>query len=210
MNGPGGHTSRPHKTVDVVSAASRVAAELPAAVRNAVDARSAVVTAFGSIHGGDAPNVIPTEVVLEGTVRTLDAGLWDVLPSLVDKILGSILGLSGAGYTLDYRQGIAPVVNDEMVVNRVTSTIRAGLGEAPMHRTNRHRQPPRHGRFHGCTDSDGSQEASAGWAIPLDLPCSSGWCSFRSARRRRDSQTRSAGRAAGWRRRCPAGTPGPA
>jgi amidohydrolase len=128
VHGPGGHTSRPHKTVDVVSAASRVAAELPAAIRNAVDARSAVVTAFGSIHGGDAPNVIPTEVVLEGTVRTLDAGLWDVLPSLVDKILGSILGLSGAGYTLDYRQGIAPVVNDEMVTNKVTAAIRASLG----------------------------------------------------------------------------------
>jgi amidohydrolase len=129
VHGPGGHTSRPHKTVDVVSAASRVAAELPAAIRNAVDARSAVVTAFGSIHGGDAPNVIPTEVILEGTVRTLDAGLWDVLPSLVDKILGSILGLSGAGYTLDYQQGIAPVVNDEMVMNRVSSAIRSSLGD---------------------------------------------------------------------------------
>jgi len=129
VHGPGGHTSRPHKTVDVISAASRVAAELPAAIRNSVDARSAVVTAFGSIHGGDAPNVIPTEVVLEGTVRTLDAALWDVLPSLVDKILGSILGLSGAGYTLDYRQGIAPVVNDEAVVDRVTSAIRSSVGD---------------------------------------------------------------------------------
>jgi amidohydrolase len=129
VHGPGGHTSRPHKTVDLVSAASRVAAELPAAIRNSVDSRSAVVTAFGSIHGGDAPNVIPTEVVLEGTVRTLDAGLWDVLPSLVDKILGSILGLSGAGYTLDYQQGIAPVVNDEAVVNRVISAIRSSVGD---------------------------------------------------------------------------------
>jgi amidohydrolase len=129
VHGPGGHTSRPHKTVDMISAASRVAAELPSAIRNSVDARSAVVTAFGSIHGGDAANVIPTEVVLEGTVRTLDAALWDVLPSLVDKILGSILGLSGAGYTLDYRQGIAPVVNDEKVVNRVTSAIRSSIGD---------------------------------------------------------------------------------
>jgi amidohydrolase len=129
VHGPGGHTSRPHKTVDMISAASRVAAELPSAIRNSVDARSAVVTAFGSIHGGDAANVIPTEVVLEGTVRTLDAALWDVLPSLVDKILGSILGLSGAGYTLDYRQGIAPVVNDEEVVNRVTSAIRSSNGD---------------------------------------------------------------------------------
>lgn len=130
IHGPGGHSSRPHKTVDVVAAAAKVAAELPAAIRHAVDARSAVVTAFGSIHGGNAPNVIPTEVVLRGTVRTLDAELWDVLPSLVDKMLGSILALSGARYTLRYQQGLAPVVNDESVVNRATRGIVSRLGDA--------------------------------------------------------------------------------
>lgn len=129
VHGPGGHSSRPHRTVDLVTAAARVAAELPSAIRSSVDSRSAVVTAFGSIHGGDAPNVIPTEIVLKGTVRTLDAELWDVLPSLVDKILGSILALSGAGYTLDYQQGIAPVVNDERVVDRATHAIRTALGD---------------------------------------------------------------------------------
>lgn len=129
VHGPGGHSSRPHKTVDLVSAAARVAAELPAAIRNAVDPRSPIVVAFGSIHGGDAPNVIPTEVTLQGTVRTLDTGLWDVLPSLVDKTLGSILAVSGAGYTLDYRQGIAPVVNDEWVVARSVEGIRMSLGQ---------------------------------------------------------------------------------
>lgn len=128
VHGPGGHSSRPHRTVDLVTAAARVAADLPSAIRASVDSRSAVVTAFGSIHGGDAPNVIPTEIVLKGTVRTLDAELWDVLPSLVDKILESILALSGAGYTLDYRQGIAPVVNDEDVVGKATDAIRAALG----------------------------------------------------------------------------------
>ena len=128
IHGPGGHTSRPHRTVDLIAAAARVAAELPNAIRSSIDARSAIVTAFGSIHGGDAANVIPTEVVLKGTVRTLDPGLWDVLPSLVDKTLGSILALSGAGYTLDYQQGIAPVVNDESIVKAATGAIESRLG----------------------------------------------------------------------------------
>jgi amidohydrolase len=128
IHGPGGHTSRPHKTVDLIAAAARVAAELPNAIRSSIDPRSAIVTAFGSIHGGDAANVIPTEVVLKGTVRTLDPGLWDVLPSLVDKTLGSILALSGAGHTLDYQQGIAPVVNDESIVNAATRAIGSSLG----------------------------------------------------------------------------------
>lgn len=130
IHGPGGHTSRPHKTVDVVAAAAKVAAELPSAIRDAVDPRSPIVTAFGSIHGGNAPNVIPTEVQMQGTVRTLDSELWDVLPSLVDKLLGSILAVGGARYTLDYQQGLAPVVNDEIVVHRATSGISSHLGDS--------------------------------------------------------------------------------
>ena len=128
VHGPGGHTSRPHRTVDLISAAARVAIELPTAIRDSVDPRSPLVTAFGSIHGGDAANVIPTDVTLWGTVRTLDAELWDVLPSLVDKSLGSILALSGAGYTLDYQRGIAPVINDERVIVAATRAIEASMG----------------------------------------------------------------------------------
>lgn len=128
LHGPGGHTSRPHKTVDLIDAAARVATELPQTIRSSIDARKAIVTVFGSIHGGDAPNVIPTEVTLKGTVRTLDLAVWDILPSLVDKTLGSILAPAGAGYTLDYRQGIAPVVNDEATVTRVSRAVDSEMG----------------------------------------------------------------------------------
>lgn len=128
VHGPGGHTSRPHKTVDLVDAASRVVTELPTAIRRSIDARSAVVAAFGSIHGGDASNVIPTEVVVKGTVRTLDPELWDILPGLIDKALGSILAISGAGYSVDYQQGIPPVVNDEAIVAVASSAIDSVCG----------------------------------------------------------------------------------
>ena len=126
--GPGGHTSRPHRTVDLIAAAARVVTELPTAIRQSVDERSPIVTAFGSIHGGEAVNVIPTEVVVRGTVRTLDPELWDLLPGLVDKALGSVLALTGAGYRIDYRQGIPPVVNDETVVMRAAGSIESELG----------------------------------------------------------------------------------
>ncbi len=129
LSGPGGHTSRPHKTVDLVAAAARVIKELPEAIRRNIDSRIPVVTVFGSIHGGEAPNVIPSEVVLAGTVRTLDRAAWEVLPGFVDKALGSIAGLSGAHYELDYRQGIPPVVNDPNVVEAASAAIEAELGE---------------------------------------------------------------------------------
>lgn len=129
VHGPGGHTSRPHRTVDLVEAAARVVTELPVALRRSIDARTPIVTAFGSIKGGRAANVIPTEVTIEGTVRSLDLEVWESLPGLIDKALGSILAISGAGYTVDYQQGIPPVVNDERLVQVASRAIESELGE---------------------------------------------------------------------------------
>lgn len=128
VHGPGGHTSRPHRTVDLVDAAARVVTDLPVAIRSSIDARTPIVTAFGSIAGGDAPNVIPTEVTIKGTVRSLDLEVWEALPGLIDKALGSILAISGAGYTVDYQQGIPPVVNDEDLVKVASRAIETELG----------------------------------------------------------------------------------
>ena len=128
VHGPGGHTSRPHRTVDLVDAASRVVTELPTAIRRSIDARTPIVTVFGSIRGGDAPNVIPTEVTIRGTVRSLDLEVWEALPGLIDKALGSILAISGAGYAVEYQQGIPPVVNDEQVVDVASTAISKELG----------------------------------------------------------------------------------
>jgi len=129
LHGPGGHTSRPHRTVDLIDAAGRVVTMLPAAIRSSVDARCAIVTAFGSIHGGEAANVIPSELEIRGTVRTLDPEVWETLPGVIDTTLSTILALSGAGYTIEYRQGIPPVVNDPTVVSIATSAIDGSLGD---------------------------------------------------------------------------------
>ena len=129
ITGPGGHTARPHQTVDLIADAARVVHELPAHLRRTIDARSPLTMVFGSIHGGSAGNVIPTRVKLRGTVRTLDRDLWEVLPGLVDKALGTILAMSGAEYELDYQAAIPPVVNDEHVVGVVVDGIRRDMGD---------------------------------------------------------------------------------
>lgn len=128
LSGPGGHTSRPHKTVNLIDAAGRVVRELPEAVRQSIDSRTPIVIVFGTIHGGSTANVIPTEVTLAGTVRTLDRTIWDLLPGIVDKTLGHILAITGADYLLDYRQGIPPVVNDESIVKAACNSIEELMG----------------------------------------------------------------------------------
>jgi amidohydrolase len=128
LEGPGGHTARPHRTVDLIADAARVVHELPAFLRRTIDARSPITVAFGSIHGGEAGNVIPTRVEIEGTVRTLDGSLWSQLPGLVEKALSSLLMVSDASYALSYSQAIPPVINDAGVVEAATSGMTGLLG----------------------------------------------------------------------------------
>lgn len=130
LEGPGGHTARPHRTVDLIADAARVVHELPGALRRTVDARSPLTVAFGAIHGGRSGNVIPTRVELRGTARTLDPALWEVFPGLMDKALGALLSLSGADYKLDYIQAIPPVVNNAGVVDIAVEGISQLLGPA--------------------------------------------------------------------------------
>jgi amidohydrolase len=94
-----------------------------------------ITVAFGSIHGGTSGNVIPARIELEGTARTLDPSLWEVLPGLMDKAIASIVLGSGATYTLDYDQAIRPVVNDGAVVETAVAGISDALGERALEPT---------------------------------------------------------------------------
>ena len=127
LDGPGGHTARPHQTVDLIADAARLVHELPGVLRRTVDARSTLTVAFGSIQGANLErDTNPRRAA--GTARTLDRSLWEVLPGLMDKAIGSLMAWSGAGYTLDYVQAIPPVVNDHAVVQTATAGILQLLG----------------------------------------------------------------------------------
>ncbi|HEX6945836.1 MAG TPA: amidohydrolase [Acidimicrobiia bacterium] len=129
LEGPGGHTSRPHRTVDVVAAAGKVITELPTAVRAAFDARLPVVTAFGAVRGGEAPNVIPTRVELKGTIRSLHPDIRAALPELVEATVARIASTYGADHRVEYRRGVPPVMNDVGVADAFATAARAALGD---------------------------------------------------------------------------------
>ena len=129
IGGPGGHTSRPHKTVDLAYAAGRVLTELPALLRHGVDPREPLAVVFGRVNGGSADNVIPTEIELGGTVRLLDLDLWRTLPKLVEQHVHDLVSPLGATAEVQYERGAPPVVNQALVVDAFDRAGRALLGD---------------------------------------------------------------------------------
>jgi amidohydrolase len=128
LSGPGGHTSRPHQTVNLLHVAARVVIDLPDLVRQRIDPRQTVLVVFGRIAGGSAENVIPSHVELGGTVRMLDLELWRSMPKLIEGIVTDLVTPFGAGCEVEYLPGSPPVVNDPEVVRIMGDAARDCLG----------------------------------------------------------------------------------
>ncbi|MFH8464378.1 amidohydrolase [Streptomyces sp. NPDC017991] len=128
LDGPGGHTARPHLTTDLVTAAARVAVDVPAVVARRVDARSGLSLTWGRIESGHACNVIPQHAELSGTVRCLDLAAWHAAPDLVHAAIDEVATLHRAKSEISYVRGVPPVVNEPGATDLLRAAMTARLG----------------------------------------------------------------------------------
>jgi amidohydrolase len=128
VTGPGGHTARPHLTVDVVYALGKLITELPGLLSRRIDPRAAVSLVWGSVSAGSAPNAIPTSGRLSGTLRMLDGLYWNQLAEIVAELAEQVVAPTGATIKLDYDPGVPAVTNDGSMVAMQTQAAIAAFG----------------------------------------------------------------------------------
>jgi amidohydrolase len=133
LEGNGGHTSRPHLAGDLTFALAKVTSELPAVLSRRMDPRAGVSVVWGVLRAGSAPNVIPDRGLAAGTVRILDAVAWSECEPVVREAVLDIVRPYGVTATVDYLQGVPPVVNDPTATRLLAGCVDAVLG--PHHRT---------------------------------------------------------------------------
>lgn len=103
IRGRGGHSSRPHQAVDPVVAAAAVVVELQSVVSRRIDPQQAAVLSVCRIAGGELANVIPDEVVLEGTARALDMNVAAALESGLREVVDAVSRANRTNCEIDYR-----------------------------------------------------------------------------------------------------------
>ncbi len=128
LTGPGGHTSRPHNTVDLVHVLSTVATGLPDALGRLVDPRAGLCLVWGHVSAGTAGNAIPRSGLLKGTLRVLDKGAWHGAPVMVQRIVDGLVAPYGAHAEVTYERGVPPVVNEPSATALMTAAVRSALG----------------------------------------------------------------------------------
>ncbi len=127
--GSGGHGAAPHQAVDPIVAASQVIQGLQLIPSRMVDPLEPVVVTIGRIQGGEKFNIIPREVELEGTVRTLNPRLRHEVREMIEKILGGISSACGAQYELEYIRNYPVLMNHDEITGHVIEASREILGE---------------------------------------------------------------------------------
>ena len=126
--GRGGHGSTPEFTIDPILAACRAVESLQSIVSRNIDPQDAAVVSVCRFEGGKNANVIPEEVILEGTIRFLDSKVGEKIHRLIEQTVKGVCLASGATYEFDYRLPYIPTVNNPACVEAARKTTGKYLG----------------------------------------------------------------------------------
>src|SRR5690606_34001421 len=108
--GTGGHGAYPELGTDPTWMLGPVLQALHGIVSRKVSALETAVISIGQIHAGSASNIIPTEVEIEGTIRSYSAEIRDLLANEMKKAV-SIVEQLGGECSLEIHRGEPALVN---------------------------------------------------------------------------------------------------
>ena len=119
IRGKGSHAAKPNDGVDPIVASAHVITALQTLISRERNPLDPAILTIASIHGGTTFNVIPDEVKLLGTVRTLSDELWEAMPGRVKRMAEGVAAGFGATAEVDYRKMYPVTRNDPALADRV-------------------------------------------------------------------------------------------
>lgn len=127
VEGVGGHAALPHRAIDPIPLAAQLVMALQTIVSRRTDPLQPVVLSITSIRGGETYNVIPTQVELKGTLRTLSLEVREAIDAEILALARGVV--EGQGGKLHYRheRGYPVLVNHATSVERVARVAQGWL-----------------------------------------------------------------------------------
>lgn len=124
LQGQGGHGAMPHRANDPIVAAASLIMALQTVVSRNVDPLQPAVVTVGSIHAGQANNVIADSVQMELSVRALDPAVRVAMRKRLHDVIQLQAQSYGVTAHIDWRDGYAVLVNDAHQTNRALDVAR--------------------------------------------------------------------------------------
>ena len=109
--GVGGHGAYPHETKDPITAAIGIAQTFQTIVSRSRDPNDKLVVSVTQIHAGSTDNVTPENAYINGTVRTFDKRVQDMVIKRMEDIVFGHSQIFGLECKLRYEKGYPPTIN---------------------------------------------------------------------------------------------------
>ena len=129
------HAAWPHEGIDATVLAAECVLALQSIRSRRIDPSEPMVLTIGSIHGGNRFNIVTDEVMLEGTVRTLDEDVRGKVHRVMREILAGVTSAHGGAFELEFTLGYPVTFNDPALVEKTLPSMRRILGERNVERT---------------------------------------------------------------------------
>ncbi|MES2650828.1 MAG: M20 family metallopeptidase [Bacteroidota bacterium] len=129
VHGKGGHGAQPHQNIDPVLITAHILVALQQIVSRNADPRLPSVLSFGKVNANGATNIIPNEVKLEGTFRTLNEDWRNEAHRLMKKMAEGIAESMGGSCDFNIMRGYPFLINEEKLTANAIAYAQDYLGE---------------------------------------------------------------------------------
>lgn len=124
VKGTGCHGAMPETGVDPINIAAHIYLSLQEIVAREIAPTSPVALTIGKFDGGKAPNIIPEEVVIEGTIRSMDRDLSANIYKRIEEISTQTAALFRGSAEVTEMASAPPLLNDKELVKEMAGYIK--------------------------------------------------------------------------------------
>jgi amidohydrolase len=130
FRGRGGHGASPQYTVDPIMLAARFIVDVQSVISREKDPTEFGVISIGAIHAGTAPNIIPDDANLLGTIRTFKPEVRAKMLAGIERTAKAVAAMSDAPPPeIMITEGAKPVINDPAVVATAEKVLKVAFGD---------------------------------------------------------------------------------
>ncbi len=130
VQGKGGHAALPHTTINPILITSKLLLSLKERIDAETPSQIQTILSFGKVTASGATNIIPDNVYIEGTFRTMDEEWRKKAHLLIETISKEICQSLGGDCIVDIRKGYPSIFNNPIICNRVKQLTQEYLGDA--------------------------------------------------------------------------------
>ena len=129
VKGTGCHGAMPETGVDPINIAVHIYLALQEIISREIPATEPAVVTIGKFAGGDAPNIIPDQVIMEGTIRSLNKELGEtIFNRMNDIVINTAKTFRGEAELIEL-SSVPPLKNDTNLANELGSYVKDLIGE---------------------------------------------------------------------------------